>query len=513
MQPSQGRRCGEVTGPTPHAVAVRAKMPSYRPPDYLIQERLKKDAEIENLEDFTRYDKTCFMKNSWLKSSENRFVRGAIQRQVRDVFVQQEVLLQEKKERLRELLEAEEKQHLQEIEAKKETSVQRQEKMKEYIKALRERREKERQQLVSDKLEQRFRQQCDDVRVVQRQRMEQQVSLELAAQMRSKGEQRQQQQQEERVFAELWEADRQAKEEREVQRVQRQQERNMEQLTVIKSQMEAAEQQRQDLKRLKEEEAGLMRQQLEMDRLQEQREQQQQQQKRDTRRRDLDESLRLKLKRLAREQQEELELDMSILQHMLRQETDEKLGLAQKKADFCADQERYWQYLSEELQRKKQEEEEADMLVNEQLREVWNKQEKQSRLQREARNRLMKEVIETQRLQIQQKLDMNKKEQISKEELDRAMTEMTLMDEEEKRRKREVNCAHQADLVEQIKQQRRRHAEWKAHEEREYQLGLMEQEMYLQRKEEVLSKDASHAAAQHPFRRADASRAAPLLPT
>lgn len=70
-----------------------------------------------------------------------------------------------------------------------------------------------------------------------------------------------------------------------------------------------------------------------MDRLQEQREQQQQQQKRDTRRRDLDESLRLKLKRLAREQQEELELDMSILQHMLRQETDEKLGLAQKKVN------------------------------------------------------------------------------------------------------------------------------------------------------------------------------------
>lgn len=88
--------------------------------------------------------------------------------------------------------------------------------------------------------------------------MEQQVSLELAAQMRSKGEQRQQQQQEERVFAELWEADRRAKEEREAQRVQRQQERNMEQLTIIKSQMEAAEQQRQDLKRLKEEEARLM---------------------------------------------------------------------------------------------------------------------------------------------------------------------------------------------------------------------------------------------------------------
>lgn len=103
-----------------------------------------------------------------------------------------------------------------------------------------------------------FRQQCDEVRSVQRQRMEQQVSLERAAQVKSQEEQRQQRQQEERMFAELWEADRRAKEEREAQRLQRQQERTMEQLTVIKSQMEAAEQQRQELKRLKEEEARLM---------------------------------------------------------------------------------------------------------------------------------------------------------------------------------------------------------------------------------------------------------------
>lgn len=77
----------------------RAKFPFHRPPDYLIQERLKKEAEIENLEEFARQDKSCFMKNSWLKTSEDRFVRGAIKRHVRDVFVQQEVLLQEKKER------------------------------------------------------------------------------------------------------------------------------------------------------------------------------------------------------------------------------------------------------------------------------------------------------------------------------------------------------------------------------------------------------------------------------
>lgn len=71
------------------------------------------------------------------------------------------------------------------------------------------------------------------------------------------------------------------------------------------------------------------------------------------------------------------------------------------------DQQRYWQYLSDELQRKKQEEEEAELLINEQLKEVWDKQEEQSRMQRDARNRLMKEVIEAQRLQIQQKRETN----------------------------------------------------------------------------------------------------------
>lgn len=60
------------------------------------------------------------------------------------------------------------------------------------------------------------------------------------------------------MFDELWEADRRAKEERETQRVQRQQTRNLQQLDFIRSQMEAAEQQTQKQRELREEEASLM---------------------------------------------------------------------------------------------------------------------------------------------------------------------------------------------------------------------------------------------------------------
>lgn len=76
-------------------------------------------------------------------------------------------------------------------------------------------------------------------------------------------------------------------------------------------------------------------------------------------------------------------------------------------AELCKEQQRYRQYLSDELQRQKREEEETELLMEEKLKEVWTKREEQSRLQREARNRLMKEVMEARSLQIQ-----NKREQV-----------------------------------------------------------------------------------------------------
>ncbi len=74
-------------------------------------------------------------------------------------------------------------------------------------------------------------------------------------------------------------------------------------------------------------------QQQEMQRLQQQREQQQKLQDQQTRRRQLDQGLRLKMKRLAREQQDELQLDMNILQTLLKQEADEKQEAAQRKVN------------------------------------------------------------------------------------------------------------------------------------------------------------------------------------
>ncbi|XP_034752941.1 cilia- and flagella-associated protein 53 [Etheostoma cragini] len=153
-------RCRELTGPTPHSVAVRAKFPSRRPADHLILDRQKQDVAREEVQSFARHQQSSDRKTTWLQTSERRFLRGTIERQVRAALDQQEVHLDQRRDRLRVLLQAEEQQLLQEMEEKMETSVERQAKMRERAKALRERRETERQRVVSEKMDQLFRDQC-----------------------------------------------------------------------------------------------------------------------------------------------------------------------------------------------------------------------------------------------------------------------------------------------------------------------------------------------------------------
>lgn len=84
------------------------------------------------------------------------------------------------------------------------------------------------------------------------------VCTERMAQLVLKEELEKQRKEEENLFAELWEKDRLAKVENEERKTQRQIELNREMLDVLQAQRAAAEAQRMEEKRLKEEEAHLL---------------------------------------------------------------------------------------------------------------------------------------------------------------------------------------------------------------------------------------------------------------
>uniref|UniRef100_A0A3Q3JB84 Trichohyalin-plectin-homology domain-containing protein n=1 Tax=Monopterus albus TaxID=43700 RepID=A0A3Q3JB84_MONAL len=459
---------------SPQTSAQRAKFPSSQLANHLILERQKQDAARDEVLEFTRYQQTCDTKNLWLQTSERHFLRRTVQRHVQAAVGQHE---------LRVLLEAEEQQHLQELEDKKEAMVERQAKMREKAKALRGRRESEQQQLISDKLE-LVREQCEELWTVESRCHKQQVSVERAAQGRSQQEQRRLQRQEDLLFDELWEADRQAKEE-------------WEQLKVLVKEKE-----------LREEEARLTvcitlcTSHSSLMKL--------------ATRWQLERCFQLKMQRLAREQQEELQLDMSILQQLLHQETEQRQEAAQRKAELHEEQQRYRQYLSEELQKQRREEEETEQLIEEKLKKTWTKREQQSCLQREARNHLMKEVMEARHLQIQHKRKKTRLEGGAEqtgggeqsegrggEETVRHLTSTLSLFMCQSHtdpvcgppRQRTTCEAYQADLRAQIRHRQQLWREGRAQAQRESQQGLILQLLYDQKKDEILSRPSSHTIA------------------
>ncbi|KAL7844253.1 hypothetical protein SRHO_G00227920 [Serrasalmus rhombeus] len=500
-------RCREFTGPTPHSVAVRARYPSSRPPDYLILEQRKQETIRDKVLEFTKDQSACDLRMRWEKNTEHRMVSATIDRRVQEAMAQYQMSIDEKRERLREMLESEEREFLKEQEEKKETVLERQTKMRERARYLKETREHERQKIVADKLDQLFREQCEELRAAQTRRRQDEVCRERAAQIRSREEKRHLHQGEEMLFAQLWESDRLAKEERENQQAQRQRESNFQTLAFLQAQMEAAEQQRLQAKQLKEEEAQILREQREMLRLEEQRGHMQKLQSQQSRRRQLDLCLRLKMKRVAQEQQDELALDMSILEQLLTHERDEKKEEALRKLELGEEQQKYRQYLAEQLEEQRRQEAETEKLIEAELQQTWRRRAEQWRLEKEARDRLMKDVLDIRRLQIQEKLERNAHKQAElakeREELNRIIQENKQLDEQEKTCLREACQEYQADLLAQMLHQQQLREVEKAEKEREFQRGLIYQEKYNQKIQDILSRPVSNTTAVHPFRRRD----------
>lgn len=512
---TQKNRCREFRGPTPHAVAVRAKFPSLKPPDYLTLERQKLEAGREKYAEFSKYQQTWDNKNSWIQRSDRHFIQSNIQREVKAALNQLQLSIEERRQRLGRMLEAEEKQYMKEIEEKKErTALEKHAKMRDRAKALRDKRETERQQLVSAKLEQLFINQCEEIRTIQSKRREEEARTYWAAQVQTKQEQQRHQQEKERQYTEMCETIRQTDEQNDRERAQSLREKTTEHMNHLAEQIGYAENKRLQAKRLKEEEAQLLREQREMLRLQEQREQQQKVKAQQTRRRQLDQGYMMKIRRLAKKQQEELALDMSILEQVLSQETDDKQEAAQRKCELRDEQQRYRQYFEEELKKQKRLELETELLMEEELKVALAKREQQSQMEREARNRLMKDVMEARSLQIQHKLELNMQEQAQlardREELIRTTAEIKLLDKEEKRRQKEKHQAYNSDLQAQIEHQQTLRRAEKVLEEREHHYGLAMQQDYESLKQRVLSGPASHTIISHPFRRIGGPRSAPV---
>ena len=166
LQFDRSRKVREVNGPTPHSVGIFAR-PAYRlPPEHLILERRRqeelRDQALSQVTSQKEYD----IKTTWEQQTDKRIQINRVKRVVGEFQRQQEHTLEERKEKLRGLLWKEEDQWFREMERQQETVEDRQQAMREKLEGYKSSREEERKEIVTRKLDQQFRNNCEEVTVI-----------------------------------------------------------------------------------------------------------------------------------------------------------------------------------------------------------------------------------------------------------------------------------------------------------------------------------------------------------
>jgi len=141
------------------------KGPSNKPRDYLIRERHRDEQQRQSFLDQKEYQTVFDLKNEWEKQTNRTFKKNEIQRKVEMKLFEDEMAVEERKNRLGALLDQEQQEYVAELEAKfaGETQTQKLAQMRQRAKELARKREEERQKIVHEKTEQRWRGECEGV--------------------------------------------------------------------------------------------------------------------------------------------------------------------------------------------------------------------------------------------------------------------------------------------------------------------------------------------------------------
>jgi len=471
----------EFTGPTPHSVAILARPTNKRPAEHLILERRRiEDLREKSIAD-SKYNKQCDLRSAWVLATDNNIEKNCIKREMTNFLQGEEMDLEMRREKLREMLLGEEQQYMQEMESMEETIEDRQQKMRERAAFLKGKRETERLAFVEEKLDEKFREECEELRAEFSKQTRDEIFEDRKMQIKIKEEKKEQQKEIESFYAGLWEADTKAKAVREEMETQEQLQRNRDALEVLNLQKRALETQREEEMLVKQMEAEWLKEEAALRAHEEELLKKEKKGKQRNARRARDISLQLKARKEAREKQEEIAIDMKILDKILLDSQNEATEDTNRKIQKRDEMQRFMHYV--EKTRKEQEEEDRKLedLVNKEVQKKWREKDARVKMEKEARKVLLENVLKTREEQIKERGEIMRAEQDAamkdRLELHDQMDEYRRLETEKINMIRKENQKYQRDLEQQIK----------------YQQNLKEKEIASARKE----LDALHNAEEN----------------
>jgi len=449
----------EYTGPTPHSISILSRPPNKRPAEHLILERRRiEDLREKSIAD-SKYNKQCDLRSAWVLATDKNIEKNCIVREMTNYLQGEEMGLEKRREMLREKLLGEEEEFIREMEAMEETIEDRQHKMVQRAKFLKDKREVERLAYVEDKLDEKFREECEELRGEFSKQTRDEIFRDRSMQIEMKAEQVQRNGAIEKFYAQLWEADTKAKEVREEMETQEQLARNRDALEVLNLQKRALETQRDEEQLVKQMEAEWLKEEAGLRAYEEEQLISEKKEKQRAARRARDISIKLQNRKEAREKQEELAMDMKILDKILRDTQNKAAEDTNRKVQKRDEMQRFMHYVGKTRTHAQHEEKELEVLINKEVQEKWKEKDARVKLEKKARKVLMENVLKTREDQIKERGEILRTEQQSamKErlELHDQMEEYRRLESERINQIRKENQKYQNDLEQQIDYQRK----------------------------------------------------------
>jgi hypothetical protein len=308
--------------------------------------------------------------------------------------------IDEKRQKLAELLAKEQEEYERALDERVETQEQRHERLAEFAMKLKAQKEQERKELVEKKLQAAFRADCEALRAATSKAIEIQVAKDRKEQLEWNEQKRKLEKEDNKIFDEQWEQDRLKKIKRAQEDMERTKQMNAKLRENLDKQMVAYNLAKQRDKEIKQEEDRIYKEQIELAlamEAQKERERRAERVELGVQNKKYNEELRQqKAINFKKERDQDLYVLNDIIQKIKVDEESEQ-NLKRKNR---ADTRKWMDEIREQISQNAENQAEMERLWQLESDKEWAKRESQWKAQQDARNRLMIEVFEERALQL-----------------------------------------------------------------------------------------------------------------
>jgi len=440
------------------------------------KDELERKAKLQAYEDL----RTEFEDNLNKKLFAKNIMRRVTKLRMGDM-----INLEVRRQKLRNMLSQEEDDLVQEMDQGRETTIERQAKIRARANDLRTKREQERMAIVTEKYEQAFRQNSDEIRGALRHRFEKACQNDVVDQIRRNKDKREEEERKEQMWAEQWENDRKAKERRELAELAERERKEKEWAAEVRNQMTAHEEKAAEEKRLEEEEARLLQEQEELMKFEGLRDKLVEAKRAADYRKELNLVHKMAVRRELQRQQEELKLDMDMIEKLNEEFAAEQQQMSDDKIRLKKELDTYLAYLKELRAQKAVEDCMVEALADADVARAQKIREDEWERERQKKCRMMQEALASWDATIAEKAENNAKKKLEIEKGRIAYKEALAESMAEEQRKRDeqkhkTEC-YGWDLRNQAAYIRELEAKRQRERDRMYRAGLEEEELYQRR--------------------------------